>query len=377
MTDRIRLAFVITELAVGGAEKCLVSLATRLDRERYEPAVYSLKARPPAGKDGLVRQLEAAGVPVTFLDLRSSWQFFGAVRRLAELLRQQQPPIVQTFLFHANVVGTLAARRAGVAKIVAGIRVADPRWWRAVVEKQVLRRADVTVCVSQSVAEFCRRHRYRRHVVIPNGVDLAAYQNAPPLDLTTLGLASGKRAILYVGRLDKQKGLVEFLRAAPRVLPGLREHDLLLVGDGPQRKELERLAKSLGISDRVHFAGWRADVPAILAAADMLVLPSRYEGMPNVVLEALAAGKPVVATRAEGVVELLGQAADRQTVALGKPDEMWAKIGEFAQFPQSLHELRNLNRFRAENEFSLPAVIAQYDRLYSVLACGNTHKKSQ
>src|SRR5690349_4914284 len=115
------LALVITELDFGGAEQALVNLATGLSRERFSPVVYSLQSRPK--NDLLVRRLEEAGIPVHFLDVHSHWQFFSAVSRLAELFRQQQPQVVQSFLYHANVVGTMAARKANVPRVVAGIRV--------------------------------------------------------------------------------------------------------------------------------------------------------------------------------------------------------------------------------------------------------------
>ena len=214
MTHPIRLAFVITELAPGGAERCLANLATGLDRERFESAVYSLKARPPAGKDQLVKQLEAAGVPVTFLDLRSSWQVFRAVRQLAALLARQQPQVVQTFLFHANIVGVWAANKANVPHVAMGIRVADPRRGRAWAERWFARRVEKLVCVSRGVADFCRRHGYPadKLVVIPNGIDVARFADASPGSPKSLGMPAGKQFLVFVGRLDRQKGLAELLR---------------------------------------------------------------------------------------------------------------------------------------------------------------------
>jgi glycosyltransferase involved in cell wall biosynthesis len=335
--------------------------------------------------DRLVRQLEAAKVRVEFLNLSSAWQFSRAVRRLTRLLREQQPQIVQTFLFHANIVGTLAASRADVPHVVAGIRVADPRRWRSWIERRVTRRASRIVCVSQSVADSCHERGYdpRTLVVIPNGVELARFQNAPPADLTSLGVPPGKRAILYVGRLDAQKGLDDFLRAGSEVLAApsagqnlLPGHDLLLVGDGPKRQELEQLASSLGIAERIHFAGWQENVPGILAAAELLVLPSRWEGMPNVVLEAMAASKPVVATRAEGVVELLGAAADSQTVPIGDASGAWKLICQFSQSPQIASDLARKNQSRAETTFSLAAMTAEYDRLYTRLVAAGSQNLS-
>jgi len=155
-----RLAFVITELEPGGAERCLVELATRLDRSRFSPVVYSLGPAPAEGKQTLVARLSAAQIPTRFLGFCRMRAYFAAVRRLAELLREQQAEIVQTFLFHANVVGAQAAKAAGVPHVVTGIRVADPRWWRTAVERMATASADRFVCVSQNVADFCRRRGF-------------------------------------------------------------------------------------------------------------------------------------------------------------------------------------------------------------------------
>jgi glycosyltransferase involved in cell wall biosynthesis len=289
----VDLALVITELEPGGAERCLVELATRLDRSHFSPVVYSLGPRPPQGRTVLVERLANADIPTHFLDLRRPWHYPAGVRRLAALFRQQQPQIVQTFLFHANVLGSRAARTAGVPHLVSGIRVADPRWWRTAVERWATARADRIVCVSQGVADVCRRRGFaaEKLVVIPNGIDASRWRDAQPAELAQFGVPFGRRVFLFVGRLDEQKGLLPFFAQLPRLLAELPRHDFLLVGEGPQRESLLAEVRRAGIADRIHFAGWQADVPAIMAAVDLLVLPSRWEGMPNVVLEAMAAGK--------------------------------------------------------------------------------------
>ena len=239
------------------------------------------------------------------------------------MLREQRAEIVQSFLFHANVVAARAARKARVARLATGIRVADPRWSRAVVERLATRRADAIVCVSQSVAEFCQGRGFpaKKLVVIPNGIDVAKWRDAQPADLTQFGVPAGRRVFVYVGRLDKQKGLDRFFRAAWRCCGANCQITISCWSAKeamqPWLRELGRdWAKAFPGRPPIHFAGWQANIPAIVAASDLLVLPSRWEGMPNVVLEAMAAGKPVIASRAEGVLELLGDAADQQTADL-------------------------------------------------------------
>ncbi|MCI0358142.1 MAG: glycosyltransferase [Planctomycetaceae bacterium] len=367
MSAPARVAFVITELEVGGAERCLANLATRIDRARFEPMVISLAPRPAAGKDELVAGLEQAGVSVRFLNRRSAWQITAGFALLSRILQDQRPQIVQTFLYHANVLGALAAKRAHVPHVLAGVRVADPRWWRAWSERWACSAIERFVCVSDGVAQHCLSRGYPREklVVIPNGVDIDRFSAAKPIPLAELGVGDGRKAIVYIGRLDAQKGLDDLLRAFPRVIDALPGHDLLLVGDGPERHALTKLAVQLGISSRVHLAGWRADVPAILAAAELLVLPSRWEGMPNVVLEAMAAGKPVVANRVEGVAELLGPSTSDQCVAPQNGQALGERIIQLVQNPQIAADLGKRNRERAVEKFSIGAMVAKYEQLYA------------
>lgn len=367
MADRIRVALVITELNVGGAERCLVSLATGLDRSRFEPAVYSLAPRPAEGQDGLVHGLEAAEVPVHFLGVTAVRHVLSAIRRLRALLVQQQPHVVQSFLFHANVVSALATQALPETAVATGIRVADPTRWRQWLERWASRRVQRIVCVSRSVADYCQQEAglpEEKLVVIPNGIATAAYPASCPASHSALGIQPNRQIVACVARLHPQKGVDWLLSFSQRWMDQLPNHDLLLVGDGPQRHELQQAAVTLGIDARVHFAGWRPDVPQILAASAVLVLPSRWEGMPNVMLEAMATGLPIVAVRSHGVEELLGPLAESQSVPLGDQPAFAAKLVHVGQDTAEAAALGRQNRDRAIRNFSLPAMVAAYERLY-------------
>ena len=301
----IRLALAITDLKVGGAEKCLVELAARIDRTRFAPVVYSLAPAPIGADRALVDRLEAARVPMHFLNAQSVWQFWSARRRLTGLLRDQAPHVLQTFLFHANILGRQAAKAARVPAILSGIRVAErERRWQLWVDRWTQHSVVRHVCVSAAVAEFSvREGRLPRAklVVIPNGIDLERYPATCRFDAARLGIPPDRRLIAYVGRLHVQKGLEWLLSTAAEWLGQLPNTNLLLVGYGPLRQRLGRLAQQSGLAGRIHFLDLRADVAEILAACRLLVLPSRWEGMPNVLLEAMASRLPVVATDVEGV----------------------------------------------------------------------------
>lgn len=368
----VSVALCITELDVGGAEQALVELATRLDRGRFAPVVYALSA-PPSDRPSLAPRLRDAGVETHFLGGRHVGHLPLVVRRLTRLLKRQRPRLLLSFLFHANFVGRLAARWAGVPTVLSGIRVAEGgARWHCQLDRLTSRLVDRYVCVSQAVAAFSSRAGLPadRIVVIPNGVDIARFEQAEPLDLAELGLASGRLAITYVGRLDHQKGTAELVEHSPAWMNRLSNHDLLLVGTGRQADELRGLARRLGIEDRVHFAGWRDDVPGILRASDLFVLPSRWEGMPNALLEAMAAGLPVIATDVEGVRELLGPSASEQVVAPSDWVALSQRIVELAGDRERANRLGRANQLRAA-EFSWPAMVAAYEALFSSLVGEN------
>lgn len=375
MSDRLRIAILITELNVGGAERCAVNLAVRLDRTRFAVEVFSLAPRPAGEQAALVQRLEQAQIPVHFLGATSTWHALAAVRQLRQHLQHQLPHILQTFLFHANVLGNWAARAVPQTQVVTGVRVADPSRWRLWLEHRASRRAARIVCVSQSVADFCRTRGClpaKKLSVIPNGLDVTVYPACETADLAASGVPASRRALLFVGRLHRQKGLDWFLSAcAPTVLDRLPDHDLLIVGDGPQRPELQQLVRSLHLDDRVHFAGWRADVPQLIAASSVLFLPSRWEGMPNVLLEAMASGRPVLATRTEGVLELLGPLADDQSVDVGDAAAFGSKLVRLVETPAAAIALGQQNRQRVAERFSLDAMVSAYEGLYASLATGD------
>jgi glycosyltransferase involved in cell wall biosynthesis len=371
---KLQIALCITDLDVGGAERCLVQLATRMDRTRFLPVVYCLGPRPPVAEASCVPALEAAGIEMHCLGARTKWEIARVLRRLTGLLADRRPDLVQTFLFHANIVGRIAARRAGIPWVVSGIRVAEQgSRWHLWLERCTRRLVDLHVCVSESVARFTATRAGippEGLVVIPNGIDQSLYPADKPADLGRFGIPPQRRVVSYVGRLDRQKGVDWLVETAPQWLQRLPDCDLLLVGSGPLGQRLEQSARKSGVSDRVHFAGWQPDVREILAASRLLVLPSRWEGMPNVVLEAMASGLPIVASRCEGVDELLGPRAAEQTVCFGDSEAFADKVVAMLSEPRVAASLGDGNRTRVENHFSLAAMIDAYERLWESLARG-------
>lgn len=368
----IPISFVITELDVGGAERALVRIVTGLSRERWIPHVICLSGEGP-----LVRPLNDAGVPVTCLQadrVMSPSGIWRATVGLTRTLRQQRPQIVQTFLFHANIAGRLAARRAGVPHVLSGIRVADRRGrWRLWLDRCTERLVDRHVCVSRGVADFCVRTSRldpARIEVIPNGVDVEEFREAPPADLSAFGIGSDAEVILAVGRLDSQKDPLSLVQAVIPVARQRPQLHLLFVGDGPLRKQLAQESEAAGLADRIHLAGWRPDVPNLMKAADLFVLPSRWEGMPNVILEAAAAGIPIVATATEGTSELIVSGETGVLVPCGAVDALGAAIRQTLEQPGLPHRMAGSLQHMVAERFTWDSVVAAYECLYDSLVTG-------
>ncbi len=206
--------------------------------------------------------------------------------------------------------------------------------------------------------------------MIPNGVDVEAYEGVQGVSLDPWGIPRGRRAITCVCRLTPQKGVDLLVQMAPRFLAALPQHDLLIVGDGPEAARLQRQSADLELASRVHFCGWQPQVSEILRASDLLVLPSRWEGMPNVVLEAMACARPVVCMEAEGVLEILGPLAAPQSAPIGDAEVFISKVVKILSQPELAASLGRNNFQRVAENFSLRVMLRKYEALFTEVVGG-------
>ncbi len=362
----MRVDFVITELFVGGAERCLTELAIGLAESGDKVRVFSLGGLPVGERSELVRRLQQANIPLVSGQADSALKFATAYRRLQSWFAESPPDICQTFMHHANVLGTYAARSSGVQIRVGGLRVAESRPFRCWIERGAVKQMQSLVCVSGAVETFavdslrCDRTLVR---VIPNGVDVSKFATAPPFQWPRIGWPSEAVVTLFVGRLHPQKGIDLLQRQVDRLAPVDTNRRLLLVGDGPLRAELERWTASIG-DDRVKLLPWQTDVAALIRAARLLILPSRYEGMPNVVLEAMASRRPVVSSRVQGSQELLSHSLDLQSFPPGDDVAMQQLAEAFLSDAVLCDDVGSENQSRVRNDFSIPAMVDAYRSHY-------------
>lgn len=357
------MALVITELEVGGAERCLANLATRLDRTAFDITVISLASRPAPGRDVLVRQLEEEGIGVAFLDCDSKWRLPIAVRRLSHLLTALSPHVVHSFLFHANVAASMALGSRRQAKLIHGLRVAEQGTLRRWLQSHYSRRADLTLVVSRRLKEFAGSVLQVRSLVTPNGIDLVEFDERTAQDVG-MKQVNGRKRMIAVGRLDPQKGFDWLLDGLRDFLLSSDDWELQIVGAGPQESALKEQARRLHLVDRVQFLGRRADVPHLLSDADLFLLSSRWEGMPNALIEAMAARLPVVATDVEGVAQLLGPLKGAQVSPAADVEAFVQRVDVLAADATLRVELGEANRARIQSHFTLDKMVKRHAKIY-------------
>lgn len=361
-----RILHIIPTLDRSGAEKQLVLLAKGLPRDEFEVHVCALARDGPLAAD-----LQQAGVPLTCIN--KQWKIDPpAWWRLRRHIRALRPDLVQTWLFAANAYGRTAALSAGTKHLVASERCVDrwKAWHHLAIDRYLARRTDAIIVNSRGVEEFyCQQGIAAAKLrLIYNGIAGAPSSSTPRDELLAqLKLPAGARLIGAVGRLWPQKRLKDLIWATD-LLRVLREDThLLVVGDGPQRETLQRYARLCHIADHVHFLGTRHDVPRLMPHFDVLWLASSYEGLPNVIMEAMAAAVPVVASDIPGNRELVVPGQTGYLVPVGD------RAG-FARFAQKILEdaalqerLGRAGRQRVGSEFTVEAMVAAHAALYREL----------
>jgi glycosyltransferase involved in cell wall biosynthesis len=340
-------------LNVGGAERVMCELAIRLFDRGHSVTVYSLQPRPNG--TSCVTQLETVGIPVKFLDIRGMFSLLNGFGKLRKLLKEQSPDVFVSFLFHANFLGRIAAYRAGIKHIVSCIRVAErSAKWHLFLDWCTSGLVERYICVSDSVAEFSRTVGglpANKISVVHNGISIT-----PEVKNNTAN------KIIFVGRLDYQKGVDWLIQTLPAWLAKLEDWELVIVGDGVFRDKLETWIDT-PLRNRVKILGWRADAVELISESKIILLPSRWEGMPNVLLQAMSNAKTVVATNVEGVTELLGNLAEQQTCQWGDTEQFAQKILNLANNPELAKKIGRENRARIISDFSIDKMIKQYEQL--------------
>jgi glycosyltransferase involved in cell wall biosynthesis len=359
---------LIPTLDRSGAEKQMMLLSTHLPRDRFRVEAAALTRLGPLAAD-----LTAAGIPITLIGKRHKADPL-ALQRLTRFMKERRFDVVQTWIFAANVYGRLAAKRARTPVVIATEMAAD--LWKGrghlAIDRLLANWTDCVVGNSDAVVDFYRQRAgipQARLAMIPSGI---AAEEPPIIDRAQVraefGFPHDAPLVLFAGRLAPQKGVDDLIGALDllqHVAPSIKT---LIVGDGPLRQQLEDRASAYRLGSFVRFLGHRNDVPRLLEASDLLVLPSLYEGLPNVVLEAMQFRKPVVATAAPGTTELVVDGQTGLLVPLGKPPALAQAIRTVIQDPALARRFGEAGKARIDAEFRIEVMVDRFAQLYESLA---------
>jgi glycosyltransferase involved in cell wall biosynthesis len=361
----------------GGAERVAMEIATRLDQRRFESLFCASRywegARTDSVRDA-ERRMDEAGVRYFGLGRRSSTDLYRWLP-LSRILRRERVDVLHAHMFGSNAWGTVIGRLARVPVIVAHEHTwsYEGRPLRRLVDREVIGRGS-TVFIA--VSRDDRRKMIeiegvnpKKILHVPNGI-------APPpppsgADVRSeLGIPAGAPVIGTVSVLRPQKALDGFIRASAQLLRDNPDLRVLLAGDGPLRGELTELVDSLGAADRLMMLGYRSDAPDVMAALDVAVSSSAFEGSPLAVMEYMEAARPIVATRVGGVPDLIEDGVNGLLVEPGDVPALAGAIRRLLDDPDAARRMGEAARERRRREFTVDLMVRRFEALYERLAAG-------
>ncbi|HUT59153.1 MAG TPA: glycosyltransferase [Phycisphaerae bacterium] len=362
----VRVLHIIGQIAVGGAEIQLLGLCRRIDKGRFPMAVCYYDPNP----DNMVEEFAASGVELHYVD-KPNLSAWGLIGQLRGVIRSFEPDVIHTWQYSPNFWGRLAAWTCGCKRLVAAERTSRVLRSRAMrcLEKLVGRRT-IWLVNSHAVADAVRqvvRVPTERIRVIHNAVEL------PPRDRSAdraevrseLGLLADQPIVLSVGRLTEAKNYPMLFRAARIVLSRRPDVRFLIAGQGEDEGKLRALHEQLGLGEFVRLLGLRRDVPRLLSAADAFCLSSLWEGFPNCLLEAMAAGLPVVSAAFPGVEEFFLPDRTGLMVNVDDHESLAAAILRLLDDRDLASGCGRAAQEWVQGRFSWPKLVANMEALYN------------
>ena len=358
----IPLAQVVYALAIGGSETLARRLALGLTRRRYACSLYAVHDGGP-----LANLLRADGIPCRAFSRKGKWDSSPLVR-LVQQFRADGTKVVHTHHLGQLLYGGLAGRLAGCRVIHTEhdyYSLSRPRAQQLL--RVLTRLADRVTAVAEPVRSFLEGTvglPASKLITIQNGVEIHRYETAIPHDRKKWDLENSDVIIGCVARLSPEKGHTVLLRAFRKVISRHPQARLVLIGDGDERERLQHLAAELNIGHFVRFLGLRADVPEVLAACNLFTLPSIQEGFPMVILEALAAGKAVIASEVGAIPDAIQHGATGMLVPPGDVDALAHALCLLIEDEGVRLRLGQRGRAFVREAYDFERTVGRYDNLY-------------
>ncbi len=351
-----------------GVKRLFSWMIPRFDPDRYNVSLVSLRR-----KDLSEETLESFGVDITYLH-KSKFDP-ATLPALLKVIDRKQIDILHLHGYGATTFGRMAAGMRRLPAILhEHANLTDTPWFQKIADTALEPVTDIALAVSRSTADFvvqARKMPPEKVKVVYLGVPLEDFSRVRPADeilaaRAELGIAPGDFAAGTVTRLHDSKGNSYLVEAAKLILAARPHAKFFVVGEGPLRQPLEEQARALGLGDRFVFAGFARDIPRVVSAFDLSVFPSLWEGTPLTVFEALAMGKPIVATDADGLLDVLTHDRDALIVPRRDPAALAAAIVRAIDEPRTLARLSD-GACRTGAEYDIAAFVRKMERLYDIL----------
>ncbi len=368
-----KILLVIGQLGFGGAERQLLYLLQRLDRRRFDPLLCVLSPGE------MIPGFRSLGIPIVVLKrYLPRYDIFPLLGLLA-LTRRWRPDLIHSFLTLANFFAFITSRICRIPLLVAERNVeplvgGNNNCFHHWINRLVVSRAEAIVANSRAGAAMVvetQGTRPERVYSVPNGINVKAFDHlkSPQAMRRELGLAPDLFTIGIIGSLvGKRKDHDTFFRAMQSLTQrSNRRFQIVCVGGGPKLEETRALARELGLEERTCFTGVRTDVPEILGALDLVVSSSQWEGMPNAIMEAMAAVKPVVATAVGGTPELVIPGETGLLVPPQDPEAMAQACQQMLEHPRRAVGMGRAGRSRIEKFFSIEKMVTDTEKIYQRL----------
>jgi glycosyltransferase involved in cell wall biosynthesis len=361
----IRILYIIGQLNIGGAERQLLYLASHLNRDEFQPVICTLSDQTQQRYLAEKADIDVITLPRLMKpDLTRLW-------RLPAVIRNIQPDLIHSYLFVGNFWARISGTFSGIPVIIS-IRNSDYYTSPFQVSMNRILRPLTKMMIANSKAgrnsAISRREiGKRKSLVIYNGIPLFQFDDLLRKGDVRKELGLNKENILIgmIARLESQKDYETYLRAMQIVSNKNEKVRVLCVGDGSKKSELMELTRSLNISQITIFTGSRSDVPSILNALDIFVLSSHFEGFPNAIMEAMAAGLPVVASRVGGVPELVAHNITGLLVSPGNAEDLAESVLSLLEDQERATEMGLRGRQRIESSYTIENLVAQTEAVYN------------
>jgi L-malate glycosyltransferase len=357
---------------IGGTETQAVELARRLDPQRYQVTIGCLRREGP-----LLERLKGAPVEIVEVKMGGGMDSPSGLLRivkLARFLRKQRFQILHAHDLWSNMIGMPAAMLARTPVTITSQRDLSHAEWYGTYRRRVLRflqrRSSIVLTNAKAIRHGLIEHDHLppdKVCVVYNGVDLDRFRVPAEREKLFPGSAGNKLIVLVGNMITDVKGQPVLISAAPEIVKARPKTQFVLVGEGSKRSEFEQKVKDLGLAENFLFLGRRSDVPAILACCDIAVLPSLAEGLPNAVLEYLAAGLPVVATALGGNLEIIQDGATGLLVPPQDSQALAAALIRLLNDDLFAARVAGAGRAYVQENFSFERLVADVEQLYSKL----------